>query len=498
VEDRSQSGNYIGGIWRGACSGASFPSRNPADRDDIVGFFPRSGPEDIDAAVTAAQAAYPSWRRTPQPVRAQVLLRASELLRQRKEELARLMTREMGKVLLEARGDVQEAIDMAEFMAGEGRRPFGETVPSELPDKICMTWREPLGVVGLITPWNFPIAIPSWKLMPALLAGNAVVLKPAEDAPLCATRLVEILIEAGLPPGVLNLVQGIGEEAGAALVTHPGVRAISFTGSVEVGKQIAATCGQALKRVSLELGGKNAIVVLDDADLDLAIDGAVWAAFGTTGQRCTAASRIVVQEKVADEVIERLTARAEALRVGNGLEEGVEVGPIINERQLARVHTYTEIGLRENARLVTGGRVLTEGELARGNFYAPTVFADVSTRMRIAQEEIFGPVTAVISATSLEEALIHANSTSYGLSLSIYTRDVNRAFRAMRELEAGIVYVNAPTIGAEIQLPFGGIKNTGNGFREAGPRAVDEFTEQKAIYVDYSGRLQRAQMDTWQ
>jgi len=496
VSDAPRFGNLIGGEWVPARSGATFESVSPADREDVVGVFPRSGREDVGDAVAAAGRAFPAWRGTPQPARGDLLRRAAQLLRDRKEDLARLMTREMGKVLVEARGDVQEAIDMADYMAGEGRRPVGETVPSELTDKVCFTWREPVGVVGLITPWNFPVAIPSWKLFPALLAGNAVVLKPAEDTPLCAARLVEALVEAGLPAGVVNVVHGIGEEAGAALVDHPGVRALSFTGSAEVGRLVAARGGQQLKRVSLELGGKNAIVVLDDGDLDLAIDGAVWAAFGTTGQRCTAASRMIVHRDVLGDFTERLRERAEALRVGNGLDEGVDVGPIVNDRQLRRVHSYTEIGLGEGARLVTGGAVLDRGDLGRGHFYAPTIFADVRPAMRIAQEEIFGPTVSVIAAESLEQAIAHANSTAYGLSLSIYTRDVNRAFRAMRELQAGIVYVNAPTIGAEIQLPFGGIKSTGNGHREAGSTALEEFSEWKSVYVDYSGRLQRAQIDT--
>jgi len=496
MSDAAEHGNLIGGEWVPARSGRTFTSTSPADREDVVGVFPRSGAEDVTAAVDAARRAFPGWRATPQPARGEVVRRAAQLLRERKEDLARLMTREMGKVLLEARGDVQEAIDMADYMAGEGRRPFGETVPSELTDKVCFTWREPIGVVGLITPWNFPVAIPSWKLFPALLAGNAVVLKPAEDTPLCAARLVEVLLEAGLPPGVVNVVHGLGEEAGAALVAHPDVRALSFTGSAEVGRQVAARGGELLKRVSLELGGKNAIVLLDDGDLDLAIDGAVWAGFGTTGQRCTAASRVIVHRRLVGDFTDGLKARAESLRVGNGLDERVEVGPIINDRQLRRVHSYTAVGVTEGARLVTGGAVLEQGDLGRGHFYAPTIFADVRPGMRIAQEEIFGPTVSVIAAESLDEAIAHANSTVYGLSLSVYTRDVNRAFRAMRELQAGIVYVNAPTIGAEIQLPFGGVKGTGNGHREAGSRALDEFSEWKSVYVDYSGRLQRAQIDT--
>jgi acyl-CoA reductase-like NAD-dependent aldehyde dehydrogenase len=487
--------NFIDGRWVGSKSGETFQSLNPANREDVVGVFPRSGKEDVAAAVAAATKAYPRWRATPPPERGEIVLRAALLLKKRKEELASLMTREMGKVLKETRGDVQEGIDMAEYASGMGRRPFGETVPSELRDKICFTWREPIGVVGLITPWNFPAAIPCWKLMPALLAGNAVVFKPAEDTPACATRIVEILIEAGLPAGVVNLVHGYGEEAGVALVDHPGVRAISFTGSAEVGRDIAAKCGKALKRVSLELGGKNAIIVMDDADLELAVEGATWAAFGTTGQRCTAASRLIVHQGQLLDFSEMLKQRAETLKVGYGLDDGVEMGPVINESQLKRVHSYTEVGVQEKAKLLVGGRILDDREHAKGYFYAPTIFSDVRPDMRIAQEEIFGPTTAIMPIDSLDQAIEYANSTSYGLSLSIYTRDVNRAFRAMRELESGIVYVNAPTIGAEIQVPFGGVKNTGNGHREAGTVALDEFTEWKTIFVDYSGRLQKAQID---
>jgi aldehyde dehydrogenase (NAD+) len=486
--------NYIGGDWVAARSGQTFESINPANRNDIVGTFPRSGREDLEAAVSAARKAYAAWRATPPPARGEIILKAALLMKERKDELAKLMTREMGKVLRETLGDVQEGIDMTEYVSGMGRRPFGEAVPSELKDKICFTWREPIGVVGLITPWNFPVAIPTWKLMPALMGGNAVIFKPAEDTPLCATRVVEILIEAGVPPGVLNLVHGYGEEVGAAMVDHSAIRAISFTGSSEVGRQIAAKCGQSLKRVSLELGGKNAIIVMDDADLDLAVEGATWAAFGTTGQRCTAASRLIVHQKQLVDFSELLRQRAETLKVGYGLDDGVEMGPIINERQLQRVHSYTEIGQQERAKLLIGGRVLDDSAHAGGFFYAPTIFTEVNPSMRIAQEEIFGPTTAIMPVESLDQALQYANSTNYGLSLSIYTRDVNRAFRAMRELESGIVYVNAPTIGAEIQVPFGGVKNTGNGHREAGTGALDEFTEWKTIFVDYSGRLQKAQM----
>ncbi len=487
--------NVVGSERRPAQDGATFESRNPARHAEVVGVFPRSQAVDVDAATRAAVGAQPEWRRTPWPARGEIILRAAQILEARKEELARLMTREMGKVLTEARGDVQEAIDMGKFIAVEGRRAYGETVPSELRDKWAMTMRQPLGVVGVITPWNFPTAIPSWKIFPAIMAGNAVVFKPAEDTPACALRFVEALEEAGVPAGVVNIVFGFGEEAGEALVRHPDVRGISFTGSADVGRHIAQVCGALLKRCSLELGGKNAIVVLDDADVELAVDGALWGAFGTSGQRCTAASRLVVQRGALLPFTERLRERAAALRLGDGLREGVDVGPVINEKQLQRIHGYTEVGLREGARLLLGGHVAREGELAGGWFYPPTIFADVKPGMRIAQEEIFGPTTTILPVESLDDALRVANSTRYGLSLSVYTRDVRSAFRAVNELEAGIVYVNAPTIGAEIQLPFGGIKDTGNGHREAGRQALDQFSEWKSIYIDYSGRLQRAQID---
>jgi aldehyde dehydrogenase (NAD+) len=487
--------NLIGGERRDAVSGRTFESRNPARHSEVVGTFPQSSAADVDAAVAAAHRALPGWRSTPWPRRGEIILAAATLMEQRKDELARLMTREMGKVLTEARGDVQEAIDMGKFIAGEGRRAFGETVPSELRNKWAMTMRQPLGVVGCITPWNFPIAIPSWKIFPAVMAGNTVVFKPAEDTPLCALRFAEILEEAGLPAGVLNVVFG-NEEAGDAVVRHAGTTAIFFTGSADTGRLIAATCGQMLKKVSLELGGKNAIVVMDDADLELAVEGALWGAFGTAGQRCTASSRLIVTNKVLSSFTDELVARTRALKVGDGLDEGIDVGPVVNETQLRRIHGYTDVGVGEGAQLLTGGSVARDGDLSQGFFYSPTIFAGVVPAMRIAQEEIFGPTTAIIPVGSLDDAIAAANSTAFGLSLSIYTNDLRAAFRAIHELESGIVYVNAPTIGAEIQLPFGGTKNTGNGHREAGGHVLDEFSEWKSIYIDYSGRLQRAQIDT--
>ncbi len=490
-----ESFNYIDGKWQASQSGRTLEDRNPANKAEVIGLFPRSDASDVDAAVQAARIHYPKWRKVPAPQRAEIMFRAAELMVQRKDELARLMTREMGKVLKEASGDVQEAIDMTYYIAGEGRRLFGQTTPAELPDKFAMSIRVPIGVVAAITPWNFPLAIPTWKLIPALVAGNTVVFKPAEDTPLMAQRLVEILLEAGLPEGVLNLVQGIGEEAGAALVRHPEVNLVSFTGSCETGREVAKVCAEHFKRVSLEMGGKNPIIVMDDADLDLALEGAVWGAFGTTGQRCTAASRLIVHRAVQREFTDRLVERAQKLRLGDGLLPTTDVGPLINEAQLQRVHGYTEIARQEGVRILTGGHIYTEGECAKGFFYAPTVFADVTTDMRTAQEEIFGPCPAIIAVNTLAEAIDVANSTTYGLSSAIYTHDVNKAFVAMRDLEAGITYVNSSTIGAEVHLPFGGVKQTGNGHREGSQMVLDVFTEWKTLYIDYSGRLQKAQID---
>jgi aldehyde dehydrogenase (NAD+) len=482
--------NFIGGEWVAAAGGEMFDTVAPATGETLAA-FPRSGRADVDRAVAAAKEAFESWRLVPAPKRGEVIFRLAELLRDHKADLTDLMTREMGKVKNEAGGDVQEAIDMSYYMAGEGRRMFGQTTPSELPDKFMMSVRMPVGVVGAITPWNFPIAIPSWKLCPALVCGNTVVLKPAEDTPYLAERFVELLAEAGVPPGVVNVVHGFGEEAGEALVRHPDVPVITFTGSRETGVAVTKAAADGLKHVHLELGGKNAIIVMDDAELDLAVDGIVWSAFGTTGQRCTAASRVIVHEAVYGALASRLVTLTEKLRLGPGWEDATDVGPLINRAALDKVAGYTEIGKDEGAKLLTGG----EAVAGDGFFYRPTVFGDVEAGMRIAQEEIFGPTTALIPVRSFEEAIAAANSVRYGLSSSIFTRDVNRAFRAMRDLQTGITYVNAGTTGAEVHLPFGGMKDTGNGHREAGQAALDVFTEWKSIYVDYSGRLQRAQID---
>ncbi|MBV8599920.1 MAG: aldehyde dehydrogenase family protein [Actinobacteria bacterium] len=469
---------------------ATFESVAPAT-GEVLGTFPRGDAADVDRAVATAREAFEDWRLVPAPERGNMLFRFAELLRAHKDELTDLMTREMGKVKAEAGGDVQEAIDMSFYMGGEGRRLFGHTTPSELRDKFMMSVRMPVGVVGAITPWNFPIAIPAWKLCPALVCGNTVVLKPAEDTPLLAARFVDLLHQAGVPEGVVQVVNGFGEEAGEALVRHPDVPVITFTGSRETGIAVTKAAADHLKHVHLELGGKNAIIVMDDADLELAVEGIVWSAFGTSGQRCTAASRVIVHEAVYGELQSKLVAAAERLRLGPGWDDETDVGPLINRAALDKVHSYTRVGLDEGAKLLTGGEPV-EGA---GFFYRPTVFADVSPRMRIAQEEIFGPTTALIPVRSFEEAVAAANSVEYGLSSSIFTRDVNRAFRAMRDLQAGITYVNAGTTGAEVHLPFGGVKATGNGHREAGQAALDVFTEWKSIYVDYSGKLQRAQID---
>jgi len=487
--------NFIDGRWVEAKSRKTFENRNPANWNDLLGLFPLSDPEDVHRAVSAAKKAFPKWRLVPAPKRGEILQRVGELLRERKEEIARTMTREMGKILKETRGDVQEGIDTAFYTAGEGRRLFGETTPSELPDKFAMSIRVPVGVCGLITPWNFPMAIPTWKLFPALLCGNTVVLKPAEDTPATAVKLYEILEEAGVPPGVANLVHGTGEETGATLVRHKDIQLISFTGSAAVGREIAAACGQDLKRVSLELGGKNAQIVMEDADLDLALEGALWGAFGTTGQRCTATSRLILHRDIKETLTKQLTTLATKIKIGDGLDESVEMGPLINEAARQKVHRYVQIGKKEGARLLTGGETYEKGKQANGYFYLPTVFDQVTPTMRIAQEEIFGPVISLIEVKDFDEAIEVLNGTSYGLSSSIYTRDMARAFRAMRDIQAGITYVNGPTIGAEVHLPFGGVKDTGNGHREAGTTVYDIFSEWKAVYIDYSGKLQKAQID---
>ncbi|MBM3329015.1 MAG: aldehyde dehydrogenase family protein [Calditrichaeota bacterium] len=489
--------NYLGGEWKPARSGHWTENHNPARWDEVIGQFPKSGPEEVDEAVAAARMAFREWRLVPAPERGAIIKRAGDLMSERKEDLARDMTREMGKVLAETRGDVQEGIDTAYYAATEGRRLFGHTTPSELRNKMNLSFRMPIGVAGLITPWNFPMAIPCWKTLPALVCGNTVVLKPASDTPLTATHLVEILVEAGLPKGVINLVHGGGGAVGNRIVEHPDVALISFTGSSEIGKGINAKAGASLKRVSLELGGKNAMIVMYDADLDLALEGLLWGAFGTTGQRCTATSRCIVHADVYDRFTAMLVEATNALRVGDGLDPRTQVGPVVNRLQQETVESYVQIGKSEGATLLCGGYALKEGDHAAGWFYAPTVFGDVKPRMRIFQEEIFGPVLSVAKAKDFDEAVAMHNDCIYGLSSSIYTRDVNRAFQAVRDLEAGITYVNGATIGAECHMPFGGVKQTGNGHREGGWPVYEFFSELKTVYIDFSGRLQRAQIDNY-
>ena len=487
--------NYIDGRWVDAVSGRTFENRNPANWDEVVGTFPLSGKAEVDQAVKAARRAFESWRLIPAPKRGDIMKKAGDILTARKEEIAKQMTREMGKVLLETRGDVQEGIDTAYYAGSEARRLFGHTVPSELPNKFNMAMRVPIGVAAIITPWNFPLAIPTWKIFPALVCGNTVVFKPASDTPATATTFVEILLEAGVPPGVINIVHGSGREVGNTLVEHPDVDLVSFTGSTVVGKRISEVASQTLKRVSLELGGKNAQIVMDDANLELALEGVLWGAFGTTGQRCTATSRLIIHEKVYDRLVSMVVDHAKKLRLGDGLNEKVEVGPCINEGQRKSVDDYVQIGKAEGAKVLTGGKVATGDGLAKGWFYEPTVLGDVTPTMRVAREEIFGPVLSVIKVKSLEEAIAVSNNTTYGLSSSIYTQDINNAYKAIRDIKAGITYVNSPTIGAEAHMPFGGVKETGNGHREGGWTVYDFYSEWKTVYVDYSAKLQRAQID---
>ncbi|WP_404451415.1 aldehyde dehydrogenase family protein [Virgibacillus necropolis] len=485
--------NYIGGDWIEA-KGETTPVINPATGETVVE-VPLSDASSVDDAVKAAQKAQKEWALVPAPMRAEVLYRVGSIMRERKERLSQLLTMENGKVIEEARGEVQEGIDMAFYMAGEGRRMFGQTTPAELKDKFAMSVRAPIGVVGLITPWNFPIAIATWKSFPAIVAGNGVVWKPATETPIMAFELAKIFEEAGLPKGVVNVVFGSGSSVGNGMVNHDGIRVISFTGSNDTGRKIAAQCGQQLKKVSLEMGGKNAVIVMDDADLTLAVEGILWSAFGTSGQRCTACSRVIVHEKVKVELEKRLLAEMKKLTIGNGLDESIKVGPIINQAGIDKIQSYMDIGKDEGAKLLAGGYVMDNGEHQNGNYFAPTLFSDVKPEMRIALEEIFGPVVSLIPVKSFEEAVEVNNSVEYGLSSSIFTNDVNQVFKAQRDLDTGIVYVNAGTSGAEIHLPFGGTKGTGNGHRDSGVQALDVFTEWKAVYVDYSGKLQRAQID---
>ncbi|MDH5790427.1 MAG: aldehyde dehydrogenase family protein [Nitrospinota bacterium] len=487
--------NYINGKWKASSSGETFENVNPANHNEVLGRFQKSNKKDVNEAISAAENAQKQWRETPAPKRGEILFKVAELLQQQKESLAQDMTREMGKVISETRGDVQEAIDLTYYTAGEGRRLLGETVPSELKNKFCMSVRMPVGIVSAITPWNFPIAIPSWKLVPALVCGNTVVIKPATDTPLSVVNFIKIFEQAGLPPGVLNMVTGSGSEVGTPMTEHEKVKLVSFTGSTDTGSLIASSCARNMKQYSLEMGGKNAIIVMDDADLDLAVEGVIFGAFGTTGQRCTACSRVIVHKKIMKKFTDLLVARTKTLKLGDGLKAKTDVGPLINESQRTKVHNYVQIGSNEGAKLLIGGKYATGKDCKNGSFYQPTIFADVAPKMRIAQEEIFGPVVAIIPCNSFEQAVEIVNDSKFGLSSAIYTRDVNRAFKAIETLDTGITYINASTIGAEIQLPFGGTKGTGNGHREAGTTALEIFSEWKSVYVDYSGKLQKAQIE---
>ncbi|MFZ1683010.1 MAG: aldehyde dehydrogenase family protein [Candidatus Zixiibacteriota bacterium] len=487
--------NYINGKWVESKSGQTFENRNPANTSELIGLFQKSNEADVKDAIDAASEAFKKWRLVPAPKRGEILYKVAERLATNKEQFSRDMTREMGKVLAETRGDVQEAIDMTFYMAGEGRRLYGMTTPSELPNKFNMTVRQPVGVCAFITPWNFPMAIPSWKMMPALICGNTIVIKPATDTPLSVVNLMKACEEEGVPPGVVNLVTGTGGQVGNALLQDNRVKIVSFTGSTEIGRKISEACATNFKHCCLEMGGKNVMIVLEDANLELAVDGALWGAFGTTGQRCTATSRLIVHKDVAAKFTSMLVERAKKLQVGDGLRDGITMGPCINQGQLDTVLSYVEIGKKDGAKLVTGGERLTTGDHAKGFFVQPTIFTDVTTKMRIWKEEIFGPVLGIGTFSTFNEAIEMANDTVYGLSAAIYTRDVNKAYTAMRDVNTGIFYVNAPTIGAETHLPFGGTKETGNGHREAATAALDVFSEWKSVYVDFSDSLQRAQID---
>lgn len=487
--------NFIGGQWVESKSGETFENRNPANRDELLGRFQKSTVEDVKLAIDAASEAYDGWRLMPAPKRGEILYRIAARMFGNKDALAADMTREMGKIVAETGGDVQEAIDMTFYMGGEGRRLFGVTTPSEMPNKFNMTVRQPLGVCSFITPWNFPMAIPAWKMMPALICGNTVVIKPATDTPLSVVNLMKACHEEGIPPGVINMVTGSGGTLGDALINDDRVRVISFTGSTETGRKVSMACAPKFKHCCLEMGGKNVQIVMDDADLDLALEGVLWGAFGTTGQRCTATSRLICHQDIAEKFTAMLVKRAEGLKVGNGLDKTVQMGPLVNQAQKDTVMSYFEIGKKEGAKLRTGGQPLIGGDYDKGYFVKPTIFSDVSQKMRIWKEEIFGPVLSVATFATFDQAIEMANDTPYGLSASIYTRDVNKAYRAMRDICTGIFYVNSPTIGAETHLPFGGVKDTGNGHREAATASLDVFSEWKSVYIDYSGIMQRAQID---
>ncbi len=498
--------NLINGELREPHSGNYTENRNPANwNEDVIGLFASSDEADVDEAVSSAKAAFEKWRLIPAPKRGDVLKRVGDIMLSKKDEIAFEMTREMGKVFAETRGDCQEGIDTAYYAASEGRRLFGMNAPSELPNKMNLSFRMPVGVAGIITPWNFPMAIPTWKIFPALVCGNTVVFKPAELTPKTAHTLIEIIEQAmhevlgnNYIPGVVNIIHGKGRIVGERMISHPDIDLISFTGSSVIGKRINEAAGAMLKRVSLELGGKNAQIVMPDANMELAIDAVLWGAFGTTGQRCTATSRLILHKDIYEDFINKLIQRVAKLKLGYGNNKDTDVGPLVSEEQRNTVHRYVQIGEKEDKAVrILGGSIADEGDLAKGWFYRPTIFVEVERNMRIAREEIFGPVLSVLSSESLDEAIDILNDTPYGLSSSIFTNDVNSAFKAVRDIKAGITYINGATIGAEAHMPFGGVKETGNGHREGGWTVYDFYTEWKSVYIDYSGKLQRAQIDNY-
>ncbi len=485
--------NLVAGQLTEPLAKGYFENVNPADTADIIGLFPRSNREDVAQAVAAAQRALPAWKNMSAPRRGELIFKASEILLRRKDELAMVIVREMGKTMPESRGDIQSSADAGYFAAGEGRRLYGQTTTSALDNRLAMTRRVPVGVCGLITAWNAPMAIITWKLFPALVCGNTVVLKPSEDTPMTAHLLGEVLKEAGFPDGVVNIVYGFGPEVGEALVAHPDVKLVSFTGSSKVGNAIAADCGRLMKRCSLELGGKNALIVMEDADIAAAAKAVAAGAFSTAGQRCAATSRVLVHDKVYDVFIKLLLTETRAMKVGPGMDPDTKVCPIINERQYKRILEYIDEGKQAGFELLYGGKVFDAGRCAQGRYIEPTIFAGVDIDSRLAQDEIFGPVLAVFRVGSFDEAMAKANAVSYGLTASIYTQDVSLAMVALDRFEAGCCYVNAPTFGSEPHMPFGGVKLSGLGAREPGTQALDVFSEWKTIYIDYSGGVQQSQ-----
>jgi alpha-ketoglutaric semialdehyde dehydrogenase len=480
--------SFINGEWRDSASGKTLPNINPANTSDIIGDAQIATRDEARLAVEAAYNAFKEWKRTPAPTRGKILMKAARLMEENKEELAQMITREEGKVISEARGEVQRGANVVEFCAGETRRLNGETIPSELPANFAYTIKEPHGVVGLITPWNFPIAIPAWKIAPALAAGNTVVFKPASNTPASAVRLVEIFVEAGVPAGVLNMIIGSGSEAGDEIINHPAIRAVSFTGSTETGLKLYEQIAKRGIPFQAEMGGKNPVVVLEDCDMGLAIEHTAAGAFGSTGQRCTATSRAVVIDKIADEFAEKIVARAKQFKLGDGADESVHIGPSVDESQFNTVLRYIEYGKEDGAQLLCGGRRAEGDGLENGYFVEPTVFDHVTSDMRIARDEIFGPVLSIMRVKDFDEAMAVANDTEYGLSSSIFSNDYNSITRFIDEIESGMTHINSPTTGGEAHIPFGGIKNTGIGPREQGSTALDFYTELKVVYVDYTGR----------